>query len=78
MRILADTNIFVWYALNEPMDRRMVDSIQDEHTERFLSGDRLIAATALVEKVELWHTDRELKRLHRDFPARYFRRRESE
>ena len=42
MRILADTNIFVWYALNEPMDRRMVDSIQDEHTERFLSAASVV------------------------------------
>lgn len=34
-------------------------------------ADRLIAATAKVEKVELWHTDTVLKKLH-GFPAQYF------
>ena len=34
-------------------------------------ADRLIAATAYIEGVELWHTDVTLKKL-RGFPARYF------
>ena len=34
-------------------------------------ADRILAATAQVEKVELWHTDTVLKR-HRGFPQRYF------
>ena len=34
-------------------------------------ADRLIAATAYLEGVELWHTDVTLKKL-RGFPARYF------
>ncbi len=34
-------------------------------------ADRLLAATAKVEKVELWHTDTVLKKLH-GFPAQYF------
>ncbi len=33
-------------------------------------GDRLLAATALVEKVDLWHTDVTLKKLS-GFPQRY-------
>ncbi len=32
---------------------------------------RLLAATAYIEDVELWHTDTTLKKL-RGFPARYF------
>lgn len=35
-------------------------------------ADRLLAATAQVEAVELWHTDRTLKKLT-GFPARYFK-----
>ena len=34
-------------------------------------ADRLIAATALVENVELWHTDTVLKKLS-GFPHKYF------
>jgi len=34
-------------------------------------ADRLIAATAQVEKIELWHTDTLLKKLP-GFPQRYF------
>jgi PIN domain nuclease of toxin-antitoxin system len=34
-------------------------------------ADRLIAATAALEKIELWHTDTVLKKLT-GFPARYF------
>ena len=34
-------------------------------------ADRIIAATALIEKVELWHTDNTLKKLT-GFPNRYF------
>lgn len=34
-------------------------------------ADRLIAATALLEKIELWHTDTVLKKLI-GFPHRYF------
>ena len=34
-------------------------------------ADRLLAATAQVDKVELWHTDTVLKKL-RGFPGRYF------
>jgi PIN domain nuclease of toxin-antitoxin system len=34
-------------------------------------ADRLIAATAYLEGVELWHTDVTLKKL-RGFPGRYF------
>lgn len=34
-------------------------------------ADRILAATAVVEKTELWHTDTILKRLA-GFPARYF------
>lgn len=34
-------------------------------------ADRLLAATAKVENVELWHTDTKLRRLS-GFPQRYF------
>ena len=34
-------------------------------------ADRILAATALVEHIELWHTDTLLKKL-RGFPQRYF------
>ena len=34
-------------------------------------ADRIIAATAKVEKIELWHTDTVLKKLS-GFPSRYF------
>jgi PIN domain nuclease of toxin-antitoxin system len=34
-------------------------------------ADRLIAATAAIERVELWHTDTVLKKLS-GFPQRYF------
>ena len=34
-------------------------------------ADRLISATTKVEKVELWHIDTVLKKLH-GFPAQYF------
>lgn len=34
-------------------------------------ADRLLAATAKIENVELWHTDTQLKRL-KGFPQRYF------
>jgi PIN domain nuclease of toxin-antitoxin system len=34
-------------------------------------ADRMLAATACVEGVELWHTDTILKKL-KGFPARYF------
>ena len=34
-------------------------------------ADRIIAATAAVEKIELWHTDTVLKKLT-GFPAKYF------
>ncbi len=34
-------------------------------------ADRILAATAQIEKVELWHTDTILKKL-RGFPQRYF------
>ena len=34
-------------------------------------ADRILAATAMVEQMELWHTDTLLKRL-RGFPQRYF------
>ena len=34
-------------------------------------ADRIIAATAKVEKIELWHTDTVLKKLS-GFPHRYF------
>ncbi len=34
-------------------------------------ADRIIAATAALEKVELWHTDTTLKKLS-GFPQRYF------
>jgi PIN domain nuclease of toxin-antitoxin system len=34
-------------------------------------ADRLLAATAALEEVELWHTDTTLKRLS-GFPQRYF------
>ncbi len=37
-------------------------------------ADRIIAATAQVEKIELWHTDTVLKRLS-GFPHRYFKNR---
>ena len=35
-------------------------------------ADRVIAATAAVEKIELWHTDTILKKLS-GFPQRYFK-----
>jgi PIN domain nuclease of toxin-antitoxin system len=35
-------------------------------------ADRIIAATADVEKIELWHTDTVLKKLT-GFPGRYFK-----
>ena len=34
-------------------------------------ADRILAATAQIEKIELWHTDTILKKL-RGFPQRYF------
>jgi PIN domain nuclease of toxin-antitoxin system len=34
-------------------------------------ADRILAATAQIEKVELWHTDTTLKKLT-GFPQRYF------
>ena len=34
-------------------------------------ADRLLAATAAVERIELWHTDTVLKKLT-GFPQRYF------
>ena len=34
-------------------------------------ADRILAATAMVEHIELWHTDTRLKKL-RGFPQRYF------
>jgi PIN domain nuclease of toxin-antitoxin system len=34
-------------------------------------ADRILAATAKVEKIELWHTDTVLKKLS-GFPGRYF------
>ncbi|MEI9959893.1 MAG: PIN domain-containing protein [Limisphaerales bacterium] len=34
-------------------------------------ADRILAATAQIEKIELWHTDTTLKKL-RGFPQRYF------
>jgi len=34
-------------------------------------ADRILAATAQIEKVELWHTDTVLKKF-RGFPQRYF------
>ena len=34
-------------------------------------ADRILAATALVEQIEFWHTDTLLKKL-RGFPHRYF------
>lgn len=34
-------------------------------------ADRLIAATAKIEQIELWHTDTTLKKLS-GFPGRYF------
>lgn len=34
-------------------------------------ADRILAATALIEKVELWHTDNTLKKFT-GFPNRYF------
>ena len=37
-------------------------------------ADRLIAATAMVEKIELWHTDTVLKDLT-GFPQQYFKNR---
>ena len=37
-------------------------------------ADRIIAATAQIEKIELWHTDTVLKRLS-GFPHRYFKNR---
>jgi PIN domain nuclease of toxin-antitoxin system len=37
-------------------------------------ADRIIAATAQIEKIELWHTDTVLKGLT-GFPHRYFRNR---
>jgi PIN domain nuclease of toxin-antitoxin system len=34
-------------------------------------ADRILAATAQIEKIELWHTDTILKKI-RGFPQRYF------
>jgi PIN domain nuclease of toxin-antitoxin system len=34
-------------------------------------ADRILAATAQIEKIELWHTDTRLKKF-RGFPQRYF------
>ena len=42
--------------------------------ESYLKADRIIAATAQIEKIELWHTDTVLKGLT-GFPHRYFRNR---
>jgi len=126
MRLLADTNLFVWFTLREPMPAIAEGAFENPDTERFLSpasvveiyrhfqrgvikenpdewlplaldrwtilpvtvpiarqsvlfpwthrdpGDRLLAATAKVEGVELWHTDTVLKQF-KDFPGRYFK-----
>jgi PIN domain nuclease of toxin-antitoxin system len=34
-------------------------------------ADRILAATAQIEQIELWHTDTRLKKF-RGFPQRYF------
>ncbi len=125
MRVLADTNLFVFFCRRLPLPAKVEATLNAESTERCLSAasimevfrlwqvgrlpdhpdtwidlalpnwtvlpinaaiarqsmlwpwehrdpaDRLIAATAHVEKVELWHTDTMLKKLT-GFPHRYF------
>ncbi|MFA6544651.1 MAG: type II toxin-antitoxin system VapC family toxin [Limisphaerales bacterium] len=125
MRVLADTNLFVFFCRRLPLPPKVEAALNSEATERCLSAasimevfrlwqagrlpdhpdmwidlalpswtvlpinaaiarqsvlwpwehrdpaDRLIAATAHVEKVEFWHTDTVLKKLT-GFPHRYF------
>ncbi len=125
MRILADTNLFVFFCRRLPMPPKVEAALKTPATERCLSAasiievfrlwqagripdnpdtwldlalpswtvlpmttaiarqsvlwpwthrdlaDRIIAATAHVERVELWHTDTVLKKLT-GFPHRYF------
>lgn len=125
MRILADTNLFVFFCRRLPLSAKVEAALKMPATERCLSAasiievfrlwqagripdnpdtwldlalpswtvlpmttpiarqsvlwpwahrdpaDRIIAATAHVERVELWHTDTVLKKLT-GFPHRYF------
>ena len=54
--------------ITEPI-ARLAASWQWEHKD---PADRLIAATAEVHRVELWHTDTVLAKL-KGFPQRYFK-----
>ena len=125
MRVLADTNLFVFFCRRLPLAPKVEAALKTPATERCLSAasiievfrlwqagripdnpdtwldlalpswtvlpmttpiarqsvlwpwayrdpaDRIIAATAHVERVELWHTDTGLKKLT-GFPHRYF------
>jgi PIN domain nuclease of toxin-antitoxin system len=54
--------------VNEPIARHAA-FLEWDHKD---PADRLIAATAHIESVELWHTDTVLRDL-RGFPQRYFK-----
>ena len=125
MRVLADTNLFVFFCRRLPLPPKVETALKAPATERCLAAasiievfrlwqagripdnpdtwldlalpswtvlpmttaiarqsvlwpwahrdpaDRIIAATAHVERVELWHTDTVLKKLT-GFPHRYF------
>ena len=125
MRVLADTNLFVFFCRRLPLPAKVESTLAEESTERCLSAvslievfrlwqagripehpdtwldlalpswtvlpmtaaiarqsalwpwahrdpaDRIIAATAHIEKVEFWHTDTVVKKLT-GFPHRYF------
>lgn len=125
MRILVDTNLFVFFHRRLPIPKEVEMTLGDLETERCFSpvsaieifrkwqsgdipdnpdiwldlalpswtilpvtvpiarqsvlwpwphkdpADRILAATASIENVELWHTDRILKNLT-GFPQRYF------
>ena len=126
MRVLADTNLFIYFSNTLPMPEAAEDVFKNEQTERCLSAisiveifrlwkkgelkenpdswldlalpswtvlpvtvavarqsvlwpwehkdpaDRIIAATAMIEEVQFWHTDTVLKNLT-GFPHRYFK-----
>jgi len=126
LKIMPDTNLLVWFLLDQPTPATVEEALSDPGTDRYLSavsvveiyrhwrsgvihkdpdewlflalpdwnilpvtveiarqsvlfpwkhrdpGDRMLAATAKLEGVELWHTDTILKGF-KDFPGRYFK-----
>ena len=74
-RILIDPDVWLDEALNSwtviPINTAIArQSVQWDWPHKD-PADRILAATAQIEKVELWHTDTVLKKLT-GFPQRYF------